>query len=85
MQHDQKLTYKSACPLSIPIPGFCAAICGSLDVALCSSRLGQADLNPSQSTAMGNLASIVSLNSIAALQAHGAALQAHGIASLAQV
>ncbi len=54
-------------------------------MALCSSRLGQTDLNPSQSTAMGNLASIVSLNSIAALQAHGAALQAHGIASLAQV
>ena len=56
-----------------------------LDAALCRARLGQADLNPSQSTAMGNLASIVSLNSIAALQAHGAALQAHGIASLAQV
>ena len=54
-------------------------------MTLCCARLGQADLNPSQSAAIGNLASMVSLNSIAALQAHGAALQAHGIASLAQV
>ena len=52
-----------------------------MDAVCYVSRLGQVELNPVQSTAMGSLASIVSLGSIAALQAHGAShLQAHGIA-----